>query len=125
MGDEFVHVRRVTADSLQGRIILAAGRVARRAWHDSRLHALIDSARRDISRFSIPERTRMAAVVVGIAATTNAAARTIVPPYTAPALPIPVILAIAVLALAVAAAPDAFVKAWGGSRIWRSKQRRG
>jgi|SRR5687767_1225831 len=125
MDDEFVHVRRVTADSLQGRIILASGRVARRAWHDSRLHALIDGARRDISRFSIPERTRMAALVVGIAALTNAAARTIVPPYTAPALPISVILAIAVLAVAVVAAPDAFVKAWSGSRIWRSKQRRG
>lgn len=124
MGDEFVHVRRVTAESLQGRMILAAGRVARRAWHESRLHALIDSAGQGISRSSIPERTRMAALIVAIGAATNAATRTIVPPYTAPALPIAVIVAIAVLAGAVAAAPDAFVKAWGGSRIWRSKQRR-
>ena len=124
MGDEFVHVRRVTADSLQGRLVLAAGRVTSRAWHDSRLHALIDSAGHVISRSSIPERTRMAALIVAIGAATNAATRTIVPPYSSPALPIAVIIAIVVLAGAVAAVPDAFVKAWYGSRICRSKQRR-
>src|SRR5688572_20470573 len=115
----------MTADSLQGRLILAAGRLARRAWDDSRLHALINSIWRGISRSSIPERTRIAALAVAIGAATNAAVRSIVPPYIAPALPIAVILAIAVLAVAVAAAPEAFVKAWRGSRIWRSKQRRG
>ena len=125
MQDDFIHVRRVTVDSLQGRLILAAGRVTTRAWHDSRLHALIDSIWRGISRASTPERTRMAALAVAIAATTNAAARSIVPQYSAPALPIAFIVAIAVVAGAVATAPQAFVIAWQESRIWRSKQRRG
>src|SRR5688572_28717476 len=114
----------MTADSLQGRLILAAGRLARRAWDDSRLHARFDSIWRGISRSSIPERTRMAALAVAIGAATNAAARSIVPPYIAPALPITVIVAIAVVAGAVALAPQAFVVAWQ-ERFWRSKQRRG
>ena len=125
MSDDFGHVRRVTADSLQGRLILGVGRLVRRAWDDSRLLSLVANIRRGLSRSSIPERTRMAALAVAIGLTTNAAARSIVPPYVAPALPIAVIVAMALMAGAVAAAPEAFVAAWRESRIWRSKQRRG
>jgi hypothetical protein len=112
---DFVDVRRLTAESVQGRMVLGVIGVARQSWRHSRLRTLAANAYRGLTDASIVERTRLAAVAVAVSATVNVVARLVMPVYSAPGIP--------VVAGAVAAAPEAFVVAWPESRFSRSKQR--
>jgi hypothetical protein len=123
MQDDFIHVRRVTADSLQGQLARGAGRLARQAWLDSRLRAIAGRTRLGLTQSSVVERTRVVALAVAVGAVFNAAARTIMAPYSAPALPIAFVIATAIVAGLVASMPEAFIAAWRESRIAPSKQR--
>jgi hypothetical protein len=120
---DFVDVRRLTAESVQGRMVLGVIGVARQSWRHSRLRTLAANAYRGLTDASIVERTRLAAVAVAVSATVNVVARLVMPVYSAPGIPIALLVAIAVVAGAVAAAPEAFVVAWRESRFSRSKQR--
>lgn len=121
--DDFVSVRRVTADSVPGRCILEIVRVVRRAWTHSRLRTLLQHANHRLNDESLTERTQLAAVVVAVGAAVNLAARIVITPYSAPGIPVGLLIAVAVVAAAVAAAPGAFIAAWRDSRFRRSKQR--
>lgn len=120
---DFVDVRRVTAESVQGRIVLGAVGVASQSWRHSRLRAFAESIYRTLNDASIAERARCAAMAVAVGATVNVVARLLMPAYSSPGIPIALLVAIAVVAGAVAAAPAAFVVAWRESRFSRSKQR--
>ena len=120
---DFVDVRRLTAESVQGRMVLGVVGVARQSWRHSRLRTLAANTCRGLTDASIVERTRLAAVVVAVSATVNVVARLAMPVYSAPGIPMALLVAIAVVAGAVAAAPAAFVVAWRESRFSRSKQR--
>jgi len=113
----------VTAESVQGRIVLGVVGVARQSWRHSRLRAFAGNAYRGLKDAPLIERTRFAAVAVAVSVTVNAVARLVMPVYSAPGIPIALLVAIAVVAGAVAAAPEAFVLAWRESRFARSKQR--
>lgn len=120
---DFEHVRRATAESIQGGVVLGLVGACRHAWRHSRLRVGVNGLRRRLMPASIGERTRLAALAVAVAAGTNVLARLIVPPYSAPRLPITLIIAIAIVGAAVAAAPAAFLTAWRESRFARSQQR--
>lgn len=120
---DFEHVRRTTAESIQGRVVLGLVGACRQAWQHSWLRAGVSGLRRRLMAASIGERTRLAALAVAVAAGTNVLARLIMPPYSAPRLPITVMITIAIVGAAVAAAPGAFITAWRASRFARSQQR--
>lgn len=121
--DDFVHVRRVVADSRQGRLVLRSMQIARQAWRHSRLHSLIEVGRAEFTRATVDDRTRSIAIAIAVAAAINAAARMVMPPYSAPAVPTAFVIVIATVAAVVAAAPAVFMAAWRESRLARLKQR--
>jgi hypothetical protein len=121
--DDFLEVRRVTAESVQGRIVLGAVGVARRSWRHSLLRTFAANTYHGLKEASTIERTRLVAVAVAIGVTVNVISRLVMPAYSAPGIPIALLIAIGAVAAAVAAAPEAFVMAWRESRFARSKQR--
>lgn len=120
---DFDHLRRATAESIQGGLVLGLVHHVERAWRHSGLRQLVEQLRRTWADAPVIERTRLVALAAAIGAAINVLARAIMPPYTAPGLPITLMIAIAVVAAAVAAMPKPFVDAWRHSRMSRSKQR--
>ncbi len=120
---DFPDLRRLAADSLHGRAVHAVIRIVAAAWQESRLRALTLglAARRDAA--APDERLRLVASAIATAAVVNAAARAFMPPYSAPGLPITLVVAVALVAAGAAAAPDAVTRAWRHSRYSRLKQR--
>lgn len=123
MTDDFRAVRRVTADSLVGRAVIATVRISAAAWQSSGVGALIVMLQRHVTDLPRAKRTRMIALAVAIGATINALLRPFLPLYSAPGIPITLVAAIAIVAAAVAANPEAFVAAWREWRTRYSKQR--
>lgn len=123
MTNGFEHVARLTRESAQARAIAGMLSIVQRAWLHSGLRSLLHQMARQAGGMSIAERWRMTAIVVAVAAFTNALARAFIPLYAAPGLPVTVILVIAIVSVAIAAAPHAFVSAWRSSRFRRSHQR--
>ena len=120
---DFDHLRRVTAESVQGGLVLGLLHHGAQAWRHSRVRERVEQLRRSWAQAPVIERTRLVALAVATGTAINVVARAIMPPYTAPGLPITLMMAITVVAAAAATAPHAFVDAWRHSRMSRSKQR--
>lgn len=107
--------RALTETALESRLWLAASAAMRAwsaAWRDSSVVGVFTRAAAVTSEGTAAARVRYSAIVIATMALGHLGLVALLPVYVAPALPMTFMMAVALMAAVVAAAPQAFVRAW-------------
>ncbi len=110
-------IQKVAEDSRLWRGVQSLTQAWAVAWDRSRVGGLAARSASRVRQATPAGRLRAAASITAWACAWHLAGLTVLPPYVTSGLPRPWFVAAGIVALLVAFAADAFVRAWGASRL--------
>ena len=110
-------IQKVAEDSRLWRGVEAFAQAWSTAWDRSTVGRVVATSAVRVRQAAPAGRLRVAASIAAWACAWHLAGLTMLPPYVTSGLPRPWFVAAGIVALLVAFAADAFVRAWGASRL--------
>ena len=110
-------IQKVAEDSRLWRGVEAFAQAWSTAWDRSTVGRVVATSAVRVRQAAPAGRLRVAASIAAWASAWHLAGLTMLPPYVTSGLPRPWFVAAGIVALLVAFAADAFVRAWGASRL--------